>query len=424
MRVDLVQPEAVQKTPPSHLPDASGDQSTFPQDLLQALSVSPQTTTPGPEPPFLPPRLTRGAEEAAKVPKLPSQKLDSPRTEPDQTKVVQPQPVALNGAVLQSAQQALVALNVPKTPRPEPKTEAVSARPGAAVQKPADNPTSKIKKADAAEPAKAEEPSDGPRADAPARPAVPPPSVSPPELPKDPETPIVSVKQIAQPAPEAPQPVKPVSTTPKSEPATPEIAATAKAATGAGGQSTSFGGGGRQRSPSDRQSAPTPIATGQVSAAKTQAVIKPAELEGLKGLDRVSLVRQVADKLQALAASRSKEGVIVQLAPKALGTITLTVKSQGSSVDANISATDDQVRKAIELSRPDLAQAMQSRGYHLISVTVSTGPGPSGQNPDHQQLAQPRPQPQPLIDPPRSESAKAPVRIASPATPNGVDVWI
>jgi flagellar hook-length control protein FliK len=102
----------------------------------------------------------------------------------------------------------------------------------------------------------------------------------------------------------------------------------------------------------------------------------------------------------------------------------MTVKTQGGSVDASISASDDQVRKAIELSRPDLVQAMQNRGYHLTHITVSSETGSTGHgSPQQQQSAQARAQ-QPVFDSPRPGATPAAVRVSSPTTSNGVDVWI
>lgn len=84
------------------------------------------------------------------------------------------------------------------------------------------------------------------------------------------------------------------------------------------------------------------------------------------------VVRQVADRMQMLAAARPKDGVTVQLQPSHLGTVTMTVKSTGGSIEAHISASNDSVKQALEQNRPLLGQAMEQRGLRLESVSIAS----------------------------------------------------
>lgn len=83
------------------------------------------------------------------------------------------------------------------------------------------------------------------------------------------------------------------------------------------------------------------------------------------------VVKQVADRLQMLAAARPKNGVTVHLNPDDLGTITLVVKSIGQQVDAQFFASDQRVCQALDQNQTRLSEAMGQRGFQLQSVSVS-----------------------------------------------------
>lgn len=88
-------------------------------------------------------------------------------------------------------------------------------------------------------------------------------------------------------------------------------------------------------------------------------------------LDTHNMVRELADRLQMMAAARQKEGVVVQLEPPNLGQITLLVKPEGNAVTAEISATHDQVRQALIDSQPQLQRRLELRGVVVADVSVS-----------------------------------------------------
>lgn len=74
---------------------------------------------------------------------------------------------------------------------------------------------------------------------------------------------------------------------------------------------------------------------------------------------------------EALAAGRSGTTTI-RLNPGELGSITVTVRNKGRKIEAEISASNSDVRTALASSRADLAQAMEAKGHSLSSLTVTT----------------------------------------------------
>jgi flagellar hook-length control protein FliK len=264
---------------------------------------------------------------------------------------------------------------------------------------------------------------------------------APQVLPADPVAPITSVKATptatvqnepgkSELGSNGPQPVKQTSSGSgtKSDVATVDpVAGAAKVGSQSKGGG-SFGSSSRQ-SKQDKPSE-TPISVlATTSATKTGAVKAPTGVTELQGLDRTALVKQVADKMQAIAASRSKDGVIVQLAPKALGTITVTLKTAGSGMDAHLVASNDQVRKALEQSRPDLVQTMGNRGYKLTTVTVSqesasTTSGNKQQLPNQQRQSTQTRQTAVATNPSESVSTAMAADRPSSAQSAGVDLWI
>ncbi len=99
-------------------------------------------------------------------------------------------------------------------------------------------------------------------------------------------------------------------------------------------------------------------------------------------IDKTQLASQVADRIQLLAVTQQKEGVVVHLEPANLGSITLVVKAVASNISATVTASDEHVRAALDQSRDQLGQQLQARGYHLASVSVNSASSASslGQN--------------------------------------------
>jgi flagellar hook-length control protein FliK len=103
---------------------------------------------------------------------------------------------------------------------------------------------------------------------------------------------------------------------------------------------------------------------------------KPASEAGAKENNRSeiaeSVLRQVADRIELLAAAKPRNGVTVRLEPEEFGTITLIVRAHGNAVDAEVFAANDEVRKALDASRALLGSSLQARGITLQTLTVDT----------------------------------------------------
>jgi len=126
--------------------------------------------------------------------------------------------------------------------------------------------------------------------------------------------------------------------------------------------------------PEDAKPKPASVQTVNTPAQRTETA-RPAEAplkaEPLEAHRRASVIRQIVDRVETLAAAHRPGGVLVRLDPQDLGTIILTVKSIGDQIEANIVASDDRVRTALDTSRSHLAQALEAKGFSLKSVAVT-----------------------------------------------------
>jgi len=101
----------------------------------------------------------------------------------------------------------------------------------------------------------------------------------------------------------------------------------------------------------------------------TAPVSEPAS--GLRPGEINLVVKQIADKMQLLAATQQKDGITIQLQPDNLGSISMTVKSMAGTVQAHIAASNDSVRSALEENRNLLGQAMAEKGLKLEAVSIA-----------------------------------------------------
>jgi len=86
--------------------------------------------------------------------------------------------------------------------------------------------------------------------------------------------------------------------------------------------------------------------------------------------DASALVRQLADRIEQLAAIRPRDGVRIRLEPEYLGSVTIVVRGGRSNVEAELGASNPDVKAALEANRQHLAAALEARGYHLAAITV------------------------------------------------------
>ena len=167
---------------------------------------------------------------------------------------------------------------------------------------------------------------------------------------------------------------------------------------------------------------------------ETAATARPEAGTDRPSVDRHLVVRQVADRIESLAAARPREGVTVHLEPRDLGTVTLVVKGLASALDVQVFASDDRVRESLGASRPELAQALAPRGIELREIRVapaptssatSAGGGSASANPDGRPRggAQPQ-QPQSTPNGFRSAAPTVPRTRAVRPSGRGVDVLV
>ncbi len=119
-------------------------------------------------------------------------------------------------------------------------------------------------------------------------------------------------------------------------------------------------------------------AAASVSTAKSEfGVTRAVDIREIKSdqhLPEVAtkrLIEVIADRLEAIAAAKPKNGVTIQLRPLDLGSITMIVKNSGNEVGAELYASHDSVRQALDQNRAMLSQHLELKGMHLASVTVA-----------------------------------------------------
>lgn len=114
------------------------------------------------------------------------------------------------------------------------------------------------------------------------------------------------------------------------------------------------------------------------SAVTGTSAANPVQAVGPTTVDRAHVVQQVANQIEVMTAARPKDGVVVHLEPQNLGTVTLVVKTVQQGIDAQIYASNDHVRDALDQSRSELGQALAVKGFNLNSVSVSASNSSSG----------------------------------------------
>jgi flagellar hook-length control protein FliK len=104
---------------------------------------------------------------------------------------------------------------------------------------------------------------------------------------------------------------------------------------------------------------------------------KPSHIGGIESDQRLPdvatkrLVEVVADRLEAIAAAKPRSGVTIQLRPLDLGSITMIVKNAGNEVGAELYASHESVRQALDQNRAALSQQLEAKGMQLTNITVA-----------------------------------------------------
>ena len=97
-------------------------------------------------------------------------------------------------------------------------------------------------------------------------------------------------------------------------------------------------------------------------------------------MERVAEVQnKIIEHVQEIAASRGNGRAVIRLNPDDLGTITLAITSFGGKIDTKITASNEHVRHALHVQRPELVQGIESRGLSMSSFTVGQDAGSEAQ---------------------------------------------
>ncbi len=98
-------------------------------------------------------------------------------------------------------------------------------------------------------------------------------------------------------------------------------------------------------------------------AANAQTAVADAKLT-------TAVMTRVIDRIHQMVESRKPQTVTIRLDPPELGSIDITVKSVNGRVDAQIAATNSEVRQFVDANRAMLAQALADHGLELGSMSV------------------------------------------------------
>jgi flagellar hook-length control protein FliK len=110
--------------------------------------------------------------------------------------------------------------------------------------------------------------------------------------------------------------------------------------------------------------------TTQQPAVVNRPIVTPTDKP--KPLPTVDVTQQVMDKLDGILAARKHGSVTIHLEPRELGSIIVTVRQFGGKMEAEITASNDQVRQNLEAGRTALQQSMESKGVALTQLNVES----------------------------------------------------
>jgi flagellar hook-length control protein FliK len=85
---------------------------------------------------------------------------------------------------------------------------------------------------------------------------------------------------------------------------------------------------------------------------------------------RDALLNKARAAIEHLVETKPFGRVKILLQPEELGAITVTVRTMAGKVDAEVTASNESVRAALEAARPALAPAVESKGLQLTSLTI------------------------------------------------------
>lgn len=108
------------------------------------------------------------------------------------------------------------------------------------------------------------------------------------------------------------------------------------------------------------------------SVDRVTAANGPSEAAPLSQVDSKRVLAQAADRIEVLAAVRPRNAVQVRLEPEHLGIITIKIAGNSREIEAELHASDDSVRAALQAQRSDLTQTLHARGITVHALSVGS----------------------------------------------------
>jgi hypothetical protein len=90
----------------------------------------------------------------------------------------------------------------------------------------------------------------------------------------------------------------------------------------------------------------------------------------LTSRERAEAVQQVLKNLDRLNLMHSREAVNIRLEPEQLGTVVIEIQKSINGLSANLEASNQPLREALDHSRNELAARLQARGINQIQISV------------------------------------------------------
>lgn len=164
---------------------------------------------------------------------------------------------------------------------------------------------------------------------------------------------------------------------------------------------------------------------------KASTVVHVATEETLPALQQERVMRQVADRIELLAAARPREGVVIRLEPYDLGEVTLVLSRAGSEIEAKVYADNEGVRNALTESKGAMVSHLERRGIVLGNLEVApaaeqgrTASGAGNPHANHQPPSSKNAALREHLPPMEASPAHAHRRPEGVRSASGVDVWI
>lgn len=116
--------------------------------------------------------------------------------------------------------------------------------------------------------------------------------------------------------------------------------------------------------------------------AATEKVAVKAEMPA--DVQREAL-KQTIERIEQMALHRPMTQMVIRLMPEELGSVLITVKTLGMKSEADITVSNERLAVALESARPQLIQAVESKGVSLSQLTLQMGGEQAGQSHDQPQ---------------------------------------